>query len=75
MSDPTITGEIVNDPESSIDIGPGQKMVTAWNYGVDQNKILYEFLYVNSSIYPEFNRYTTNKSRISLLVPINIYGF
>ena len=75
ISDTTISGEMVNDPESSTDIGAGQKMVTNWNYGVDQNKILADFIRANSASYPEYVFSVLGQSeKRNLLSKINLFG-
>lgn len=75
ISDTTISGEMVNDPESSTDIGAGQKMCTNWNYGVDQNIILHDFMRANSATYPEFVFSVIGQTeKRNLLSKINLFG-
>ena len=75
ISDTTISGEMVNDPESSTDIGAGQKMCTNWNYGVDQNIILHDFMRANSATYPEFVfSVIGQQEKRNLLSKINLFG-
>ena len=75
ISDTTISGEMVNDPESSTDIGAGQKMCTNWNYGVEQNVILSDFMRANSATYPEFVFSVLGQhEKRNLLSKINQFG-
>lgn len=75
ISDTTISGEMVNEPESSTDIGAGQKMCTNWNIGVEQNAILHDFLRANSATYPEFVfSVIGQQEKRNLLSKINLFG-
>lgn len=70
----TGTSEYMNEIENSVNIGAAEKVRTVWLHGVYENRILADFMRVNSATYPEYQVYAFDYyQRRSLLTPLSIF--
>lgn len=60
-------GEVRSDATNAIRVSPKYKAVLSWNNMVEKSWLLYEFLRVNPTVYPEYQPYL-NDTDVNLLL-------
>lgn len=66
-------GEVRGKAENAVNVSPKFKMCKAWNDMVDKSLVLYEFLLVNNTVYPELQKHSGSRELRLLLTRINPY--
>lgn len=66
-------GEVKSKAENSVSVSPKHKAVKAWNDMSEKTALLYEFLKLNTTVYPEFEAYMSDKELSYLLTKMNVF--
>lgn len=69
----TNTSTVKTDNANSSIVSPKYKATEAWNAMADKTALLYEFLVVNSTTYPEYQYHQSSRELINLLTKINLF--
>ena len=66
-------GEVRSELQNAVRVSPKHKAVKTWNDMVEKTWLLYEFLKVNPTTYPEFQAYLSDPDINLMLTKINTF--